>query len=80
MLKLKVGDKVRSYDFQDRTDCFFEGEVKSINEQEGTFTCKTSKQVFRGDVLDLTSQAFTAIIPGYLWLDDDSWTNRIELI
>ena len=79
MNEVKIGEKVRSYDFFGRTDCYFEGIVASIDGAAATFTAKVTKQVFAGEVLDVTSKAFTTDLPGMNWLDDQ-WTNRIEWI
>lgn len=79
--ELKIGDVVRSYDFQGRTDCYFEGVVEIINGAMATFSARTTKQVFRGEELDLLtcSKAFTSDLPGMNWMDD-IWENRIELV
>ena len=54
----------------------FRSVVESINGKMATFTAKTTKQVFDGKELDVTSKAFTANLPGMDWFDD-VWTDRI---
>jgi hypothetical protein len=79
MLKLNVGDKVRSYDFPSTKECYFEGIIQIINKDEGTFVCEPTKQVWEGKSLEFYIKKFTAVLPGEFWLDDQ-WSNRIELV
>lgn len=76
--EVKIGDKVRSYDFMGNDQCYFEGVVELINGKMATFTARTTKQVFAGEELDLTtcSKAFTTDLPGMNWMDD-VWTDRV---
>ena len=74
--EVKIGDKVRSYDFMGNIDCYFEGIVESIDGKMATFTARTTKQVFDGKELDVTSKAFTTDLPGMNWMDD-VWTDRV---
>ncbi len=80
MRELKIGDVVRSYDFQGNRECYFEGVIQAINGTV-TFTAKTTKQVWGGEELSLekVSKEFTSALPGMNWLDD-TWKNRIELV
>lgn len=74
--EVKIGDKVRSYDFAGITHCYFEGIVESIDGVAATFTAKTTKQVWEGNEIDIRSKYFTTSLPG-MGMFDDIWTNRI---
>ena len=58
MTEIKIGDKVRSYDFPDRKHndgdyaCFCDGEVVEIRKVEGCYryVIKVSRSVFAGKV------------------------------
>lgn len=79
--EVRIGDVVRSYDFQGNKECYFEGIIESIDGAAATFTAKTTKQVWAGEALDSkkVSKSFTSQLPGMNWLDD-VWTDRIELV
>ena len=76
--EVKIGDLVRSYDFEGNMNCYFEGIVESIDGAMLTFTAKTTKQVWSGKELPLekVSKTFRTALPGYGEYDDE-WTNRV---
>jgi len=49
MITLKIGDKIRSYDFKPmrgRGDCYMDGVVTRVSDSLITFTC--TRQIFDG--------------------------------
>lgn len=76
--EVKIGDVIRSYDFEGNMNCYYEGIVESIDGAMLTFTAKTTKQVWSGKErpLEKVSKQFTTDLPGYgMW--DDEWTDRV---
>ncbi len=49
----KIGDRIRGYDFDGRTDCYVEGRVKCISERDGyrAFVITVDTDVWRGKTM-----------------------------
>ena len=77
--EVKLGDKIRSYDFAGINHCYYEGVIDSIDGGTATFTATTTKRVWDGNDIDIKSNHFTTSLPG-MGMFDDIWTDRIEII
>jgi hypothetical protein len=78
MLKVKVGTKIRSYDFAGNLDCYLEGVVTDI--KDGLFHCATTKVVWDDEELEATSPDFRTPELGNMWNEEMFELGRIELI
>lgn len=54
--EIRVGDKIKSYDFPDNKNCYMTGEVVEIDEDY--IYCKTTSRVFSGNVIEHFNPTF----------------------
>lgn len=80
MSNLQIGSLVKSLDFHSSRDCFYIGIVRSINENEGTFTAETVARYWEGQPIkgDLPVN-FTAPMEGNHFFDSPSNPRVINL-
>jgi hypothetical protein len=70
MTTLKVGDFVKSLDFNGIDDCYMEGQVVSISKQFGDFRARFTRRVWQGKVdKKFTTDFFTAPLQGNMFMD-----------
>ena len=74
---MKVGDIVKSFDFNGVDNCYIIGEVTSI--EDGMFFANVIKEVFDGEVVKDRSDTFRAPLQGNSFLDKPE-TPRIVVI
>lgn len=80
MSTLKVGSLVKSLDFHSSRDCFYIGIVRSINEDDGTFTAETVARYWEGAPLIAELPVnFTAPLEGNHFFDTPSNPRVINL-
>jgi len=70
MTTLKVGDFVKSLDFNGIDDCYMEGQVVSISQQFGDFRARFTRRVWQGKVdKKFKTDFFTAPMQGNMFMD-----------
>lgn len=64
--EIRVGDRVRSYDFPERRDCYVEGKVAAIKEHHGCqqYLIQADKSVWRGEQVTFTNEWVYAPVNG----------------
>lgn len=80
MNNLKIGSLVKSLDFHSSRDCYYIGIVRSINQDEGTFTAETVARYWEGQLIkgDFPIN-FTAPMEGNHFFDTPSNPRVINL-
>ena len=78
-MNIKVGNRIRSYDFHGIRDCYFEGVVTAI--EGGLLNCTTTKIVHRGKERDIHPGESVFKTPkfGLGWLDNCSPKRIVKL-
>lgn len=67
---LKVGDIVKSFDFNGVDNCYMVGKVVSVSEQFGDFRAEFIKRVWQGEVdKKFKTDFFTAPLQGNMFTD-----------
>ena len=71
MSQVKVGDIVKSYDFNGIDSCYMIGQVVSVSKEFGDFRAKFIKRVFQ-DKVDTKNlpDFFTAPLQGQMFMDN----------
>jgi hypothetical protein len=73
MTALKVGDIVKSLDFNGIDDCYMMGVVVSVSKEFGDFRAKFIKRVWQGKVdSKFKTDFFTAPLQGNHFMDNDA--------
>lgn len=77
---MKVGDIVKSLDFNGIDNCYMVGQVVSISEMYGDFRAKFIKRVWQGvEDKKFKTDFFTAAVQGNAFMDTDA-SPRIQVI
>jgi hypothetical protein len=80
---ISVGDRVRSYDFAHRFDCFVEGTVEQIDEVAGRYAIRVEREVFDSEPMTdgrLVGRLVYPPLNGLPQLFADGPTNFVHLI
>ncbi len=79
---IKIGDKVRSYDFEGRKDCYVEGVVCAIEPLEGCdrYVITTVNRVFAGEPVYRSGELVYTPVNGTRFAGSDRVTNFVEKI
>ena len=71
MTALKIGDTVKSLDFNGIQDCYMVGEVVGVFRSSGIFRAKFVRRVWQGKIdTKYKTDYFTAPLQGEHFLDD----------
>lgn len=77
---MKVGDIVKSFDFNGIDNCYMIGRVVSISDLYGDFRAEFIKRVFDGvEDKKFKTDFFSAPVQGNAFMDNDSFP-RIQVI
>lgn len=80
MLKPRVGDVIKSYDFVGIDSCYMIGKVVAVSEYSGTLRAEFIKRVFDGaEDKKFKTDYFTAPLQGQAFFDQDDWPRIVVL-
>jgi|LauGreDrversion4_2_1035121.scaffolds.fasta_scaffold1889835_2 hypothetical protein len=68
-MELQKGDIVQSFDFPDTNDCYYVGEIMSINKANGTFKARIIRRVWNGRSEPFDGLTFAAPLPNLSSVD-----------
>lgn len=78
---IKVGDVVKSHDFNGIDSCYMIGKVVSISEMDGTFRAQFVKRVFDGvENKKCKTDYFVTPLPGQLMGDGKNGFERVVVL
>jgi len=56
--KFEVGQKIKSFDFPGRSDCYIVGTITNINENKGILTCDVVEAISEGKEYEFPDDKF----------------------